>query len=213
MDRRPAPIAEYGAAMRLIGLTGGIATGKSTVAAMLAARGAAVIDADVLAREVLVPGTPAFAEVVETFGPHVLGDAGAVDRAALGSVVFADPQLRAELERITHPRINALMQERILDALESDAALVVADIPLLFERRREDAFDGTILVYAPPAIQLQRVRERDGLDDLDAQRRLVAQLPIDEKRARATWVIDNGGTRESTAAQVDEWWREVVAGG
>jgi dephospho-CoA kinase len=211
MQRRLAPMTVYGAAVRLIGLTGGIATGKSTVAALLIARGAAVIDADVLAREVLVPGAPAFAEVVEAFGPGVLGESGAVDRAALGSLVFADPELRAELERITHPRINALMQERILDALGSGAPLVVADVALLFERRREDAFDGTLLVYAPPAVQLRRIRERDGLDDLEAQRRIVAQLPIDEKRARATWVIDNGGAREATAAQVDAWWDEVVA--
>ncbi|HSP65613.1 MAG TPA: dephospho-CoA kinase [Candidatus Deferrimicrobium sp.] len=199
--------------MRLIGLTGGIATGKSTVAALLAARGAAVIDADVLAREVLVPGAPGFAEVVETFGPGVLAESGSVDRAALGAVVFTDPQQRAALERITHPRINALMQERVLDALQSDVPLVVADIPLLFERRREGAFEGVLLVYAPPPIQLRRVRERDGLDDLEAQRRLLAQLPIDEKRERATWVIDNSGCREATGAQVDDWWREVVGAG
>jgi dephospho-CoA kinase len=211
MARRRATIAVYGAAMRLIGLTGGIATGKSTVAAMLAARGGAVIDADVLAREVLVPGAPAFDEVVATFGPGVLGESGAVDRGALGAVIFADPERRGALERITHPRINALMQERILEALQSGAPLVVADIALLFERRREDAFEGILLVYAPPAIQLQRIRERDGLDDVDAQRRLVAQLPIEEKRARATWEIDNGGTREATTAQVDDWWAQVVA--
>ncbi len=213
MERRGAPIAVYGGAVRLIGLTGGIATGKSTVAALLAARGAAVIDADVLAREVLVPGTPGFAEVVETFGDGVLGESGAVDRAALGSMVFADPQLRAALERITHPRINALMQERILEALKTDVPLVVADIPLLFERRREDAFEGTLLVYAPAAIQLQRIRERDGLDDIEAQRRLVAQLPIEEKRARATWVIDNSGSRDATGTHLEEWWREVVTAG
>ncbi len=196
--------------MRLIGLTGGIATGKSTVAAMLADRGAAVIDADAIAHEVLLTGGAAFDDVVRRFGAAMLDGDGAIDRAALGGIVFADPELRGELERITHPRINALMQERILSALQSDAPLVVADIPLLFERDREDAFEGTMLVYAPPATQLLRIRERDGLDDTGAQRRLVAQLPIDEKRARATWVIDNQGSRESTADQVGEWWREVV---
>ncbi len=210
MARRSAPIAVYGARMRLIGLTGGIATGKSTVAALLAAEGATVVDADVLAREVLVPGAPAFAEVVEAFGAGVLGNSGAIDRAALGAIVFADPRLRAELERITHPRINELMQQRILEALDSSAPLVVADIPLLFERDRDDAFDGTMLVYAPAAAQLQRLRDRDGASDLDAHRRLVAQLPIDEKRARATWVIDNSGSREATAEQVHAWWREVL---
>ncbi len=203
-------MAVYGAAMRLIGLTGGIATGKSTVASMLAARGAAVVDADAIAREVLLPGAPAFAEVVERFGSAVLDERGAIDRPALGAIVFAEPGLRVQLEEITHPRINALMQERIVEWLQSAAPLVVADIPLLFEGGRGDAFEGTMLVYARPGTQLLRIRERDGLDDLAAQRRLVAQLPIDEKRARATWVIDNDGSRESTADQVYRWWAEVV---
>ncbi len=196
--------------MRLIGLTGGIATGKSTVAALLSAHGAAVIDADALAREVLLPGTPSFDEVVRRFGAGVLGDAGTVDRAALGNIVFADPGRRAELEGITHPPINELMQARILEALASAAPLVVADIPLLFERARDDAFEGTMLVYARPSVQLQRMRDRDGLDHLSAQGRLNAQLPIDEKRDRATWVIDNDGSRADTAAQVEAWWRDVV---
>ncbi|MBJ7595374.1 MAG: dephospho-CoA kinase [Candidatus Dormibacteraeota bacterium] len=196
--------------MRLIGLTGGIATGKSTVAALLADRGAAVIDADAIAHEVLLPGAAAFDDVVRRFGAAVLDPGGAIDRAALGGIAFADPELRGELERITHPRINALMQERILAALQSDAPLVAADIPLLFERDGENAFEGTMLVYAPAATQLLRIRERNGLDDTAAQRRLVAQLPIEEKRGRATWVIDNQGSREATTAQVDDWWREVV---
>ncbi len=196
--------------MRLIGLTGGIATGKSTVAATLAGRGAAIVDADVVAREVLVPGEPAFDAVLATFGRDVLGRGGAIDREALGAIVFADPERRAELERITHPRIHELMQRRILEALRSSALLVVADVPLLFERDRDGDFEGTLLVYAPATVQLQRLRERDGLDSAAAQRRLLAQLPIDDKRDRATWVIDNSGTRESTAGQVDSWWRVVV---
>jgi dephospho-CoA kinase len=199
--------------MRLIGLTGGIATGKSTVSAMLAARGAAVVDADALAREVLFPGAPAFDEVVAHFGEQVLDPSGAVDRAALGAMVFADPARRAQLERITHPRIGELMQDRIGDALDSPSALVVADIPLLFERGREGEFEGTMLVYAPPTTQLRRLRDRDGLDDADAQRRLVAQLPIDEKRGRATWVIDNDGDIHATEAQVEAWWRDVIGPG
>jgi dephospho-CoA kinase len=193
-----------------MGLTGGIATGKSTVATMLAERGARIVDADLLAREILLPGTSGFAEVVERFGAGVLDLAGVIDRAALGGIVFANPQRRAELEGITHPRIRALMQERIAEALGSPAPLVVADIPLLFENPRTDAFEGTMLVYAPAATQLQRIRERDGLDELAARRRLASQLPIEEKRARATWVIDNGGSRAWTDAQVARWWREVV---
>lgn len=199
--------------MRLIGLTGGIATGKSTVASMLAARGAVVVDADAIAHDVLLPGAAAFDDVVERFGAAVLDGSGAIDRTVLGGLVFADPELRLELERITHPRINELMGERIAAAGQTATSLVVADIPLLFESGRDDAFDGTMLVYARPATQLLRIRERDGLDDIAAQRRLVAQLPIDEKRARATWIIDNEGSRESTAAQVDSWWRRVVTNG
>jgi dephospho-CoA kinase len=196
--------------MRLIGLTGGIATGKSTVAAMLAGRGAAVIDADVLAREVLAAGTPGLEEVAARFGTTIIGADGALDRDSLAGIVFADPQARAALEQITHPRINALMQQRIIDALQTGPPLVVADIALLFEKQRQGSFDGTLLVYAPAAVQLQRLRDRDGIDDVSAQRRLVAQSPIDDKRGRATWVIDNGGSREATVAQVERWWHGVV---
>jgi dephospho-CoA kinase len=199
--------------MRLIGLTGGIATGKSTVAAMLTALGAAVVDADALAREVLLPGTSGLDEVVARFGGTILDAGGGVDRAALGALVFADPGKRAALEAITHPRIAALMQDRILAALDSPAPLVVADIPLLFERDGQQGFEGTLLVYAPAATQLQRMRDRDGLDEDASRSRLAAQLPIDEKRRRATWVIDNSGSRESTAAQVDAWWAEVLPTG
>ncbi len=178
---------------------------------MLGRRGAVVIDADALAHEVLLPGAPAVEEVVAHFGADVLDGSGAVDRATLGALVFADPTLRADLERITHPRINALLEERITTALQAEARLVVADIPLLFESGRIGSFEGTMLVYAPAAVQLQRLRDRDGLDDLSAQRRLAAQLPIDDKLRLATWVIDNGGTRDLTAAQVDTWWRELIA--
>jgi dephospho-CoA kinase len=199
--------------MRLIGLTGGIASGKSTVAALLSRRGAVVVDADALAHEVLLPDGPAFDDVVTRFGREVLDHTGAVDRGALGDIVFADSALRADLERITHPRINTLMRERMAAALDSAAPLVVADIPLLFERDLEGAFDGTMLVYVPLAVQLRRLRDRDGLDDLAAQRRIGAQLPIDDKRARATWIIDNAGDVDATAAQVAAWWDAVVANG
>ncbi len=199
--------------MRLIGLTGGIATGKSTVTAMLAGRGAGVVDADVLAREVLLPGTPGFSEVVSLFGTTILDSAGAVDRAALGTLVFADDGARLALERVTHPRIRALMHQRIAAQLDSDAPLVVADIPLLFERRRDHDFEATLLVYAPEATQLRRIRDRDGLEESAARQRLLAQLPIEEKRACATWVIDNSGTRAETAREVARWWPKTVSTG
>jgi dephospho-CoA kinase len=197
--------------MRLIGLTGGIASGKSTVAALLHERGATVVDADAVAHEVLLPGGTAFDDVVTRFGAAILDDTGAVNRGVLGDVVFADPDLRGELERITHPRINALMQQRMTAAIESAAPLVVADIPLLFERDLDRAFEGSMLVYVPAAVQLQRLRDRDGIDDVSARQRLAAQLPIDDKRGRATWIIDNAGSRDATAAQVDAWWRAFVA--
>jgi dephospho-CoA kinase len=196
--------------MRLIGMTGGIATGKSTVDAMLADRGAAVIDADELAREVVLPGEPALAEVAQRFGGDMLRPDGTLDRPRLGAVVFADPDARRDLERITHPRITALMQERITQALAGPAPLVVVDIPLLFENGRESLFEGVVLVYAPREVQIRRLGERNGLDADAAAQRLAAQLPIDEKRDRATWIIDNSGDVDATAAAVDRWWEANV---
>jgi dephospho-CoA kinase len=196
--------------MRLIGVTGGIATGKSTVDAMLAARGAVVIDADELAREVVRPGEPALAEVAGRFGQDMLQADGTLDRARLGAVVFADPDARRDLEGITHPRIAALTQGRVAAALAGTAPLVAVDIPLLYENGREPMFEGVLLVYAPEAVQLRRLRDRNGLDDAAAAQRLAAQLPIEEKRARATWVIDNSGDIEATARAVDRWWEATV---
>jgi dephospho-CoA kinase len=196
--------------MRLIGVTGGIATGKSTVDAMLAAHGAAIIDADELAREVVLPGEPALAEVAQRFGAEMLRPDGTLDRARLGAIVFADPDARRDLERITHPRIAELTQERIAQALAGPAPVVAVDIPLLFENGREALFEGVLLVYAPQDVQVRRMRERNGLDTAAAAQRLAAQMPIDEKRARATWVIDNSGDRETTARAVEAWWEATV---
>ena len=196
--------------MRLIGVTGGIATGKSTVDAMLAAHGAVVIDADELAREVVRPGEPALAEVAARFGQDMLQADGTLDRSRLGAVVFADPDARRDLEGITHPRIAALTQERVAAALAGTAPLIAVDIPLLYENGREPMFEGVLLVYAPEAVQIRRMRDRNGLDDAAAAQRLAAQLPIEEKRARATWVIDNSGDIEATARAVDRWWEATV---
>jgi dephospho-CoA kinase len=199
------------ARMRLIGLTGGIATGKSTVTRMLADHGATVIDADELAREAVRPGEPALDLVVQRFGPEVVQADGALDRARLGEIVFADAAARRDLERITHARIIELMQERIAAALAGDAPLVVVDIPLLFENGREGLFEGVMLVYAPPEVQIRRLRERNGLDEESARRRLAAQLPIDEKRDRATWILDNTGDLDATRRAVDAWWERAVS--
>jgi dephospho-CoA kinase len=197
--------------MRLIALTGGIATGKSSVARMLTARGATVIDADVLAREAVLPGEPTLERVVQRFGADVLLPDGTLDRRKLGEIVFADPEARHDLERITHPRIIELSQQRIAAGLASDAPLVAVDIPLLYEGERESTFPGVLVVYAPPEVQIERLRERNGLDEAAAQQRLDAQLPIDEKRRRATWVIDNSGDLDATQGQVDAWWTAVVS--
>ena len=198
--------------MRLIGLTGGIATGKSTVARLLAARGAEIVDADVLAREVVEPGSPALAEIAAGFGDSVLTPEGALDRGALGAVVFADPAQRRRLEAITHPRIAALMGERIAAGLASEAPLVVADIPLLFEGDRVGLVQGVLLVDCPEEVQLRRLMLRDGIDEAAARARVAAQMPLAEKRRRATWVIDNSGTPEETAARVASWWERWVGG-
>jgi dephospho-CoA kinase len=197
--------------MRLIGLTGGIGTGKSTVARMLTARGATLIDADQLAREVVEPGTPALREIVEEFGESVIRADGSLDRPALGAIVFADEARRARLNAITHPRVGALMASRIAEALATGAPLVVVDVPLLFEGARQDQFEGVLLVWAPPALQLQRLVERDGWVEEEARQRIAAQMPIDDKRALATWLIDNSGSLTDTERQVDAWWREHVA--
>jgi dephospho-CoA kinase len=196
--------------LRLIGLTGGIATGKSTVARLLAARGAVIVDADVLAREVVEPGSPALAEIAAGFGDSVLTPDGALDRAALGAVVFADPAERRRLEAITHPRIAALMGERIAAGLASEAPLVVADIPLLFEGDRVGLVEGVLLVDIPEEVQLRRLMLRDGIAEAAARARVAAQMPLAEKRRRATWVIDNSGTPEETAARVAAWWERWV---
>jgi dephospho-CoA kinase len=196
--------------MRLIGVTGGIATGKSTVDGLLAAHGAAVIDADLLAREVVLPGEPALAEVAQRFGWEMLQADGSLDRARLGALVFAEADARRDLERITHPRITALMQDRIAQALAGPAPLVAVDIPLLFENARESLFEGVLLVYAPRDVQVRRMRERNGLDADAALQRLAAQIPIDAKRDRATWIIDNSNGLEATSRAVDAWWEAVV---
>jgi len=197
--------------VRIIGLTGGIATGKSTVAAMLASRGAAVVDADLLAREVVEPGSPGLVAVAAAFGAEVLTATGRLDRARLAAIVFADPASRRRLEEITHPLIHARIDERVAAAAAARPPLVVAQVPLLFEIGGQSAYpDGVLLVYADAATQLRRLHERDGLSEEAARLRLAAQLPIERKRKLATWVIDNGGRRADTESAVDRWWRDNV---
>jgi len=192
-----------------IGLTGGIATGKSTVANLLAERGAYIIDLDLIAREVVEPGQPALARVAERFGQAVLREDGTLDRKKLGSIVFADEAQRKALEAILHPAIRAVMKERMV-ARESShpEQLVVVDVPLLFESKLEPYFEQIMLVYVPREEQLKRLMKRDGLSREDAERRLAAQMSIEDKKALADIVIDNSSDLAHTAAQIDRWRRD-----
>jgi dephospho-CoA kinase len=190
-----------------IGLTGGIACGKSTVAAMLVRRGAILIDADQIAREVVLPGSPALALVAERFGQGVLQEDGSLNRKALGEIVFRDAAARKDLEGLLHPRIRALMHERMEEAeRQTPDKLVVVDVPLLFESKLAPMFEETLLVYIPKELQLMRLQARDGITLQQAESRLAAQMPIDDKRRLADRVIDNSGSIAETERQVDEYW-------
>ena len=194
--------------MRLVGLTGSIATGKSTVAQLLVQHGAALIDADLIAREVVAPGEPALAEIAARF-PGVVGKDAALDRQRLAERIFNDPAEREALNRITHPRIQAKVIERTQALAERNVPVVVYDAALLIENRLHEAMQGVILVVAPPEVQRARLIARNGLTAEQADARIAAQLPQDEKRKVATWVIDNGGTLEATGAQVDALWNQL----
>jgi dephospho-CoA kinase len=187
----------------LVGLTGGIASGKSEVSRQLAALGSEVIDADVLAREVVAPGEPAWQAIVEAFGREMLQPGGALDRKRLGTVVFADAGARRRLEAIVHPAVHACRQAR-LRALADQGfdGLVVLDTPLLVEVGGVAEVDRLVVVYADRAAQLARLVARDGLHPGEAERRLVSQMPLADKVRLAHYVIDNSGTFEETAAQV-----------
>jgi dephospho-CoA kinase len=187
--------------MQRIGLTGGIATGKSYVVRRLRAAGVPVVDADVLAHEAIARGTPGLQAVVERFGNGVLTPDGDVDRARLGQIVFSDEAARRDLENIIHPVVRRGIAA-FFDALPADTALAVADIPLLYETHRERHFNKIIVVACAPATQIERIMARDGLSREDAERRLAAQLPIEEKLRRADFVIRTDGTHEETDAQV-----------
>ena len=192
----------------MIGLTGGIGSGKSTVAAMLAERGAVVIDADAIAREVVEPGRPALAALVERFGEEVLAPDGTLDRARLAEIAFATPDAKADLEAITHPAIGEEFLRRISEAPQG--AVVVHDVPLLVESRRGLDYDGVIVVEAPREVRLERL-ERRGVPRVDAEARMAAQASDEERRAVATWVVDNSGDLEALRRQVDDVWQEIEA--
>lgn len=182
-------------------LTGGIATGKSFCLERFAALGAAVIDADVLAREAVAPGSPGLAAVAERFGRRMLREDGSLDRAALGAVVFRDPAARAALEAIVHPEVYRRITDWYAN-LPAGTRLAIADIPLLFETGHEHDFDRVIVAACDPEEQVRRVMARDGVDEQAARARLSAQWPIEEKARRADHVIRTDGNHAETEAQV-----------
>lgn len=192
----------------IAGLTGGIACGKSTVSRLLAQRGAALVDADEVAREVVAPGSDGLAELVAAFGPDILRADGTLDRERLGARVFSDPAARARLNEITHPRIAVLSLLRLQQARDTGAPVVVYDAALLFETGRAEAFRPLVVVTAPREVQSARLMARDGLSAEQALARIDSQMPVAEKARRADHVIDNGGTLAQTEAQVEALWRK-----
>jgi dephospho-CoA kinase len=189
-------------------LTGGIGSGKSTVAELLARRGAVLVDADAIAREVVEPGTPALAALVDRFGAGILAADGTLDRAALAAVAFADDESRAALDAITHPAINDEFTRRMRDAPAD--AVVICDVPLLVEstQARARGYEHVIVVEAPRDVRLQRLEAR-GVPRDDAERRMAAQASDEDRRKLATYVVDNGGDLVALEPQVDAVWRDL----
>jgi dephospho-CoA kinase len=195
----------------LVGLTGSIATGKSTVSRMFAHLGARVLDADLLAREVVMPGQPAYLKIVEEFGQGVVRDDGTLDRKALGAIVFAEPARRKRLEEITHPAI-AVRQQRILSVLDEEAfeGIVIWDVALLFETGGLARMDRVVVVATDPETELARLMSRDGMAEADARARIASQMPVAEKAKRAHYVIDNSGDRALTEHQVKVVYKALL---
>jgi len=191
-----------------VGLTGGVASGKSTVSAMLAELGAVVVDADLLAREVVAKGTEGLAEVVEAFGPGVLTGDGDLDRPAMGAIVFGDEAKRRRLEAIIHPRVRARGAE--LEAAAPEGAVVVHDIPLLAETGQAAAFDAVIVVDVPTEVQVERMTALRGMSAADARARIAAQATREDRLAVATYVVENSGTVEDLRRRVAEVFEALV---
>jgi dephospho-CoA kinase len=193
--------------MLRIGLTGGIASGKSTVSAYLRELGATVVDADLLAKEVVAPGTPGLRAVIDAFGPAYLDEGGGLRRHRLGALVFSDASARRRLNAIVHPLVRQRMAEESARAQARGERVVILDVPLLFESRLEATVDEIWLVAVPPAVQVARLRARNGYGEDEARARLESQMPLDEKLVRAHVVIWNDGTWEATRQRVRDLWQ------
>ena len=193
--------------MLLVGLTGGIGSGKSTVARMLAARGAVVLDADVLAREVVEPGTAGFDAVLERFGDTVRSPDGSLDRARLAAIVFADDDARRDLEAIVHPQVRVRIGEAAAAHADTDAVVVV-DSPLLIETGAHESFPVVVVVTAPDDARIARLTAR-GMGEADARARMAAQMPLEEKASYADVLLDNGGSEAELESQIDRLWADL----
>lgn len=197
--------------MHLVALTGGIASGKSTVARRLAEHGAVVIDADRLAREAVEPGEPALTAIAERFGPTVIRPDGALDRAALGAIVFSDAAARADLNAITHPAVTLLSQRLFAAAAEADPdAVVVYDVPLLAEGRGSGEFDEVVVVHAPQQVRVERLVSLRGMTEEDARARVSSQASDEERLALADVVVDSSGTLDETLMRTDALWEHLA---
>lgn len=199
--------------MPLIALTGGIAAGKSTIARRLAERGAVVVDADAIVRDVQAVGSPVLAEIARAFGADVLAADGALDRPALGARVFGDPAALATLNAIVHPAVRAESARRFAEARAGDPdAVIVYDVPLLVEARVDDPWDLIVVADAPAAVRAQRLVDERGLSEADAAARLASQVDDDRRRAIADVVIDTSGSMARTLAQTDQLWERLAGG-
>jgi dephospho-CoA kinase len=196
--------------MRLIGLTGNIASGKSSVADLFAERGARIIDADVLAREAVMKGSPALEAIVARWGTGILDADGNLDRAALRHRVFQDQSDLDALNAIVHPEVQRRRSQEVAAARARGDKVVVCVIPLLFERHLADDFDTIVLVDAPRSIRLDRIVRDRGIDEAEAMKMIASQMPADLKRARADYVIENAGTRGDLESEVDRVWQEIA---
>lgn len=197
--------------MRLIGLTGNIASGKSAVADMLADRGATIIDADVLARDAVMKGSPALDSIVKKWGAEVLDDDGNLDRAKLRHRVFEDQSDLDALNEIVHPEVQRLRTDEVAAARARGDKVVVCVIPLLFERHLADDFETIILVDAPRSVRLERIVRDRKIEETEAMKMIASQMPADLKRARADYVIENAGSRGDLEREVDRVWQSIVA--
>lgn len=196
--------------MKVIGLTGNIASGKSVVADMLAERGATIVDADVLSREAVTPGSPALDAIAARWGPSVLSGDGSLDRSALRKVVFHDRNELDALNEIVHPEVRRLRDAEVEAAREHGDRIVVCVVPLLFERHLVHDFDFIVLVDAPRSVRLERIVRDRGLAEAEAMDMIASQMPADLKRARADWVIENVGSMKDLGREVDRLWEELA---